>query len=849
MHKSTLRNGISVAIVLIGLLTASMAWQGATALTETSQLWSAGKSAENLVMDSALAGFEIGDSVAITLPDGAQSTLTMQQNDLRHLGARLIRAASSDGSVSLSLVTQNGAAFGELVMDGSSFTLISDASAQSSLLASADLSLLPARLEEEAILSRSSLTNDANAHKVIAWTGPEFSDTWGLASAARTQYLVEQINAQRAQNGLDHLQLMASRPVADHAADPVFAASGISIAEAVPIAADEDLALVAAVLPSSRSVKTGVTATAFATIINPGTSDATDCGLAMGGSGPNGAFHFQQTNALNEAIGVQDALVTIPGSGAQSFVFSFASSSAQSPGLDLPIEFSCSNRLSAPIVSGLNTLWFSASDTDVPDIVAISETGSAVGLNTDAGVVDMIDRANDGAFVVAAVNVGVSGDLVVSATSTAPSDYPVTLALCQTDPADGTCLAPPAATTSLTIGAGDTPSFAVFAHSDSVLPYDPADHRVNVQFRENGDIRGSTSVALRTLLGTPDLPDTPIDYEAIIANLPAHFTGGAQGPNPENDDNTPVDNPVTNAGATLGRVLFYDKRLSINNTIACASCHKQALGFSDDAVLSTGFEGGHTGRHSMRLANARYYAPGHFFWDERANTLEDQTLTPIQDPVEMGMTLDALTPKLQAVSFYPPLFQAAFGDDTVTSDRISRALAQFVRSIVSTNSKFDQAFYNGTAANPDFNGTFTAQENRGLQLFGGGPGGVGCDRCHTSTTQHSDRVHNNGLDLNNDADEGAGNGQFKAPSLRNIGIGGPYMHDGRFNTLAEVVEFYNSQVQNNPNLDNRLRAGNGQPRRLNLSDTDKAALVAFLETLDDDALLADPRYSDPFDKR
>lgn len=846
MGKTTLRGGVSVAILVGSLLTASLAWHGARAQEAASSLWT--NTSDSLVLANDLARVEPGMEMQIGLPTGTQSTLVIAQNERKHLGARVINAASADGSVNLHMVTQNGAAIGTLIVGDTSYALNSDAQAQTAILSSSDLSLLSSRLSEAAMVSKSSLVTDPDADKVIAWIGPEFSSEWGLASAARTQYLVEEINAARVENGLKELELVATRPVADNSSDPVFAAGDISIESADTIFADEDVAVVASVLPSSRSVRTGVTATAYATIINPASSDATECGLVMNGTGPAGEFHFQATDALNQPTGTQDALLTIPAGAAQSFVFSFASSSAQSPGLDLPIEFSCANRLSAPIISGLNTLWFSASSVDVPDIVAISETGSAVGLNTDPGVVDMLDREADGAFVVAAVNVGVSGNITVSATSTAPASFPVSLFVCQTDPSDGTCLAPPAATVSLTIGAGETPSFAVFAHSDSVLAYDPANNRVNVVFQEDGDIRGSTSVALRTLLGEPDLPAVTVDYESIIANLPAHFTGGNGGV-PANADNTPVDNPVTNAGATLGRVLFYDKRLSANNTIACASCHEQALGFTDDEILSKGFEGGNTGRHSMALANARFYAPAAFFWDERAATLEEQTLMPIQDSVEMGMTLEELVPKLQATGYYPALFQAAYGDETVTSDRISKALAQFVRAIVSTNSKYDQAFYNGTPGNPDFAGTFTAQEDRGRQVFGGGQGGVGCNRCHTSNAHFSDQARNNGLDLTNAADEGAGNGRFKAPSLRNIALRGRFMHDGRFSTLEEVVEFYDSGVQNNPNLDNRLRAGNGQPRRLNLSNADKAALVAFLETLTDETLLTDDRYSDPFEKR
>ncbi|MCB0155315.1 MAG: cytochrome-c peroxidase, partial [Anaerolineae bacterium] len=156
-------------------------------------------------------------------------------------------------------------------------------------------------------------------------------------------------------------------------------------------------------------------------------------------------------------------------------------------------------------------------------------------------------------------------------------------------------------------------------------------------------------------LPTPILPTTAYNYTNIA--LPDYFNS----PQLLAADNTPGNNPLTNAGATLGRVLFYDKRLSANNTVACASCHHQANGFSDTNRLSLGFAGGLTGRNSMGLANARYYQNGAFFWDERAASLEIQTLRPIQDSVEMGLTLDELVAKVAAESYYPPLFEQAFG--------------------------------------------------------------------------------------------------------------------------------------------------------------------------------------------
>jgi cytochrome c peroxidase len=316
-------------------------------------------------------------------------------------------------------------------------------------------------------------------------------------------------------------------------------------------------------------------------------------------------------------------------------------------------------------------------------------------------------------------------------------------------------------------------------------------------------------------------------------------------------DNTPGNNPVTNPGATLGRVLFYDKRLSLNFTVSCASCHQQANGFSDPRKFSVGFQGGLTGRNSMGLANARWYQRRAFFWDERAATLEAQVLEPIQNAVEMGMTLPALQARLAAEPFYQTLFTNAFGSPAVTSDRISRALAQFVRSIVSTQTKFDVGAATGFA-------NFTAQENQGRQIFNA-PNQGNCAACHgTDNFVPGPAINNNGLE-NPYVDKGVGalsgrpqdEGLFKVPSLRNIALTAPYMHDGRFATLEQVVEFYNSGVVNHPNLSAPLRnppgaPGAGQPRRLNLTAGQKAALAAFLRTLTDSAVTTDVKFSDPF---
>jgi cytochrome c peroxidase len=341
----------------------------------------------------------------------------------------------------------------------------------------------------------------------------------------------------------------------------------------------------------------------------------------------------------------------------------------------------------------------------------------------------------------------------------------------------------------------------------------------------------------------PHLPDVPFDYVGYaVTNLPAHYTDpNSPAGNLAGTDNTPANNPITNAGATLGRVLFYDKLLSANNTTACASCHQQQFGFSDPSQFSTGFQGGQTPRRSMGLSNAKFYQRGHFFSDERALTLEDQVLQPIQNSIEMGNTLPALMQNMAATSYYPGLFQSAFGTQDITSDRISQALSQFIRSMVSYQSKYDQAFAAGTDGNPNFAGVFNDSELRGQALFTS----LGCAQCHTTGGHVSDTVRNIGLEAVT-TDVGAGAGAFKAPSLRNAAVRIWFMHDSRFEGLSDVIEFYNSGVQDNPSLDPLLRNPDGTVKRLNLSAQDKIDLLNFLSTLTDNAFLTDLKFSSPF---
>ena len=351
-----------------------------------------------------------------------------------------------------------------------------------------------------------------------------------------------------------------------------------------------------------------------------------------------------------------------------------------------------------------------------------------------------------------------------------------------------------------------------------------------------GDSRDAATDGLDRLCA-PSLPGTPYRYSDADAPVPRHFLSSTAGI-VAFSDNTPPENPITTAGATLGRVLFYDPRLSADDRVACASCHRQAFGFGDTARFSRGVHGRRTTRRTMALANARFNANGRFSWDERAASLEAHVLQVLQDTLEMGMTLPLLERKVAATSYYPALFAAAFGSPKVTHERIAAALAQFVRSLVSSGSRFDAVFATGTAPDPT---RLTEREREGMQLFTR----AGCVNCHRSVAQFADQASNTGLD-SIPADTGAGGGRFKPPSLRNVAMRPPYMHDGRFASLREVVEFYDRQVRGAPGLDPRLRGADGSPRRLNLSGEQVDALVAFMEAMTDSAFLTAERHSDPF---
>ena len=299
--------------------------------------------------------------------------------------------------------------------------------------------------------------------------------------------------------------------------------------------------------------------------------------------------------------------------------------------------------------------------------------------------------------------------------------------------------------------------------------------------------------------------------------------------------------------------LFYDMRLSTNDRVSCGTCHQQTFGFTDPMRFSNGISNAATtDAHSMRLANLRYWQPGTAFWDRRETSLEQQASRPLHSLVEMGWggaagNMDDLIGKMRETLYYPDLFAWAFGSSQITEPRIQQALAQFVRAMVSSSSRWDEGYAKvsdpgspNRALDADLP-NFTRAENRGRALFMTpvAQGGAACSACHLPPTfALAANSRSNGLDPGETR-------LFKAPSLRNAGLTGPYMHDGRFDTLAQVVDFYDHGVQEGPALDPRLREGT-EPQRLGLSAEDRTALVAFLHTLTDRAFITDERFSDPF---
>jgi len=370
---------------------------------------------------------------------------------------------------------------------------------------------------------------------------------------------------------------------------------------------------------------------------------------------------------------------------------------------------------------------------------------------------------------------------------------------------------------------------------------------------------------------TNELEDTianPVDlssYFSVDFNALPNYAN-QDIPNYITKDNTPASNPITDQGAILGRILFYDTNLSSDNTVACASCHVQNKAFGDANTASTGINGS-TARHSMRLVNNRFANGNAFFWDKRAATLEIQTTQPIKDHIEMGfsgengdLSFDDLILKLENIPYYPVLFSNAFGTETITEDRIQQVLAQFVRSIQSFDSKYDEGRMLVANNNQPFP-NFSALENLGKNLFTQPPvfnntgmrinGGVGCAGCHQAPEFDVDpNSLNNGV-IGTIGQLGTDLTNTRAPSLRDLvkqngTTNGGFMHNGAFEELIGVVNHYNEiDATGNNNLDPRLRPG-GNAQQLNMTIDEKNALVAFMETLTGEDIYTNPKWSNPF---
>lgn len=306
----------------------------------------------------------------------------------------------------------------------------------------------------------------------------------------------------------------------------------------------------------------------------------------------------------------------------------------------------------------------------------------------------------------------------------------------------------------------------------------------------------------------------------------------------------PEDNPQTVEGVSLGRKLFYETKLSADNTLSCAGCHEPSQGFSDERQFSVGIDGIAGTRNSMPLVNLAFNYNELFNWDGSFTTLEEQILEPVTNEIEMNNTWPNAVATLQADETYPSLFGEAFNTTTITKELVTKAIAQFLRTIVAGDSKFDR-YQRGEIM-------LTPQELDGLDIFLNEDRGD-CFHCHGSPSNPlwtDNNFHNNGLDAN-PQDRGFGLvtgdpaqfGWFKSPSLRNLAYTAPYMHDGRFATLDEVINHYSEGLVFSETIDPLMKSvGEGG---VQLSDEDKAALKAFLLSLSDPSSINNPNYQNP----
>ncbi len=332
----------------------------------------------------------------------------------------------------------------------------------------------------------------------------------------------------------------------------------------------------------------------------------------------------------------------------------------------------------------------------------------------------------------------------------------------------------------------------------------------------------------------------------VIDETPFIFEHGAL-PAPS----LPLDNPLTIQGVKLGRMLFYEKLLSRDGSQACADCHRQQDGFSDTSRFSIGVELMPGKRQAMPVFNMAWHT-NEFFWDGRAHLLRDQALKPIQDPLEMNETLPNVVTKLSNSKLYKDQFIRTFGSSEITPEKMALAMEQFMLSIVSNNSKFDR-FLAGEIQ-------LTESEERGRLLFSTeyNPffpeiSGADCQHCHGGANFENDKYMNNGLDAEaaiTDIGRQAvtllpgDKAKFKVPSLRNVALTAPYMHDGRFKTLEEVIDHYNAGIQESSTVDPAIL--NTKATGLFLAPQEKEDLINFLKTLTDSTFQHNPEYASPF---
>lgn len=339
---------------------------------------------------------------------------------------------------------------------------------------------------------------------------------------------------------------------------------------------------------------------------------------------------------------------------------------------------------------------------------------------------------------------------------------------------------------------------------------------------------------VNTLTPTPQKPALPYYFENLYAE--------------------PAENPNTIEGVALGKALFFEKQLSRNGTISCATCHKPEKAFSDGLPKSQGIDGKIGSRNAPGLYNAGLFK--RLFWDGRVLSLEEQSLHPIQETKEMDLTLAEAVNRIQEIKSYRTLFQKAFGTKEITIERIAKSLAQFERSLISANSPYDK-FLKGLYIPTD-------EERLGMTLFFTHPNpfapppglrGGNCGDCHlpqvlVGNQNGFDGFHNTGLNENFDSNADFGlekftgqatdRGKFKTPGLRNIALTAPYMHDGRFNTLEEVLDHYNhDNLFERPNVDPLITAGTNTRNgtSLGLTEQEKKAIIAFLHMLTDSSAL------------